>query len=107
MNTRKWLAECHAWLDDPTSVQARVKDGDPWSSVADRFSPMDRPEWQWRIRPATITINGTVLPRPVPYFNGAEYRVMISCSDKLEEFYFNTSEDRDAVYSKLVEVLGS
>ena len=21
MNTRKWLAECHAWLDDPTSVQ--------------------------------------------------------------------------------------
>jgi hypothetical protein len=42
----------------------------------------------------------------VPYFNGAEYRVMISCSDQLEEFFFNTREDRDLVYAKLVEVLG-
>ena len=108
MTQRKWLAECHAWLDDPTSVQARVKDGDPWSSVADRFSPMDRPEWQWRIKPATIMLNGTELPKPVPerttYWSlslkGAD-------EDRSKVFWFNTREDRDAVYSKLVEVLGS
>jgi hypothetical protein len=101
MNTRKWLAECHAWLDDSTSVQARVKDGDPWSSVADRFSPMDRPEWQWRIKPATITINGTELPKPVPCDDFTKVRLTIG--DVL--FWFNTREDRDAVYAKLVEVL--
>ena len=108
MTQRKWLAECHAWLDDPTSVQARVKDGDPWSSVADRFSPMDRPEWQWRIKPATIMLNGTELPKPVPErttcwslsLKGAD-------EDRSKVFWFNTREDRDAVYAKLVEVLGS
>ena len=106
MTQRKWLAECHAWLDDPTSVQARVKDGDPWSSVADRFSPMDRPEWQWRIKPATIMLNGTELPKPVPErttcwslsLKGAD-------EDRSKVFWFNTREDRDAVYAKLVEIL--
>ena len=105
MNTRKWLAECHAWLDDPTSVQARVKDGDPWSSVADRFSPMDRPEWQWRIRPATIMLNGTELPKPVD--SGRQFISMGTGEGVSRYFWFNTSEDRDKVYAKLVEVLGS
>jgi hypothetical protein len=105
MNTRKWLAECHAWLDDPTSVQARVKDGDPWSSVADRFSPMDRPEWQWRIRPATITINGTELPKPVSMGSSC---LLLGKDEYTAQraVYFNTREDCDLVYSKLVEVLG-
>ena len=105
MTQRKWLAECHAWLGDPTSVQYETSIG--WTDAWSEMSPITHPHYLWRIRPTTITINGTELPRPVPYFNGAEYRVMISCSDKVEEFYFNTSEDRDAVYSKLVEVLGS
>ena len=107
MTQRKWLAECHAWLDDPGSVQFQNVEGTWFSSCRQGWNPITNPDYNWRIKPVTITLNGTELPRPVPYFNGAEYRVMISCSDKLEEFYFNTSEDRDAVYAKLVEVLGS
>ena len=105
MTQRKWLAECHAWLDDPTSVQCQVRT--EWQVPQGLNNPIAYPGQNWRIRPATITLNGTELPRPVPYFNGAEYRVMISCSDQLEEFFFNTREDRDAVYAELVEVLGS
>ena len=104
MTQRKWLAECHAWLGDPTSVQYETSIG--WRDAWSEMSPITHPHYLWRIRPTTITINGTELPRPVPYFNGAEYRVMISCSDQLEEFFFNTREDRDLVYAKLVEVLG-
>ena len=107
MTTRKWLAECHAWLDDPTSVQARVKDGDPWSSVADRLSPMDRPEWQWRIKPATIMLNGTELPKPLDAagITQTSNRIRLITDDRQENFWFNTREDRDAVYAKLVEIL--
>ena len=32
MTQRKWLAECHAWLDDPTSVQFQNVEGTWFSS---------------------------------------------------------------------------
>ena len=62
-----------------------------------------------RIKPATIMLNGTELPKPVSV--GASFLLL----DKYEKYehpsqravYFNTREDRDAVYAKLVEVLGS
>ena len=108
MSTRKWLAECHAWLDDPTSVQYFHTGMDKWDNVVkpEEFNPVKNPAYDWRIKPATITINGVELPKPVPErttcwslsLKGAD-------EDRSKVFWFNTREDRDAVYAKLVEVL--
>ena len=59
-----------------------------------------------RVKPATIMLNGTELPKPVPErttcwslsLKGAD-------EDRSKVFWFNTREDRDAVYAKLVEIL--
>ena len=59
-----------------------------------------------RIRPATIMLDGVELPKPVSmgpswlWFGKSEHTAQ-------RAVYFNTREDRDAVYAKLVEVLGS
>lgn len=107
MTQRKWLAECHAWLDDPTSVQFEDGAGGIWQT-ARRLDPITKPHLSWRIKPATITINGTELPRP---HKGAGIGISIyrgsSLDDDYKYFNWDTREDRDAVYSKLVEVLGS
>ena len=99
---------CHAWIDDPTSVQYLGGSG-KWFAGDANTSPLAQPEEEWRIRPATITINGTELPKPVD--GVSNYEVFIRSGDYpgcTEMMYcFNTREDRDAVYSKLVEVLGS
>jgi hypothetical protein len=99
MNTRKWLAECHAWLDDPGSVQCQVRT--EWHVPQGLNNPIAYPDQNWRIRPATITLNGTELPRPVPCDECTQF--MFNIGDAL--FWFNTREDRDLVYAKLVEVL--
>ena len=108
MNTRKWLAECHAWLDGVT-VQYETSLG--WRDSMGDMSPITHPHYLWRIRPTTITINGVELPKPVPYTNDSNegfFGTFIGTTDgRAKTFYFNTSEDRDAVYAKLVEVLGS
>ena len=110
MNTRKWLAECHAWLDDPTSVQ--FEDGGVWNDAAEGgFDPLGEPEFNWRIKPATITINGTELPKPTTVSSSISPQFVLSIDghygNPVAYFYFNTREDRDLVYSKLVGVLGS
>ena len=106
MNTRKWLAECHAWLDDPTNVQLQTAEGQ-WI-IADGLGPISSPEYLWRIKPATIMLNGCELSKPVPCDDFTKVRLTIgdawlTIGDAL--FWFNTSEDRDLVYAKLVEVL--
>ena len=105
MNTRKWLAECHAWLDAPGSVEYQ-SDHTIWYSADAHNNPVDNPELLWRIKPATITINGTELPKPVSmgpswlWFGKSEHTAQ-------RAVYFNTREDRDLVYAELMEVLGS
>lgn len=106
MTTRKWLAECHAWLDDPTSVQFQNAEGIWFTSCEQGWSPISHPTLPWRIKPATIMLNGTELPKPVPCANEPLHRITID-GGTLSFFYWHTREDRDAVYSKLVEVLGS
>ena len=101
MTQRKWLAECHAWLGDPTSVQYETSIG--WRDAWSEMSPITHPHYLWRIRPATIMLNGTELPKPVPSYDDTQFRLHIG--DVF--FYFNTREDRDLVYAKLVEVLVS
>ena len=59
-----------------------------------------------RVKPATIMLNGTELPKPVPCANEPLHRITID-GGALSFFYWHTREDRDAVYAKLVEVLGS
>ena len=109
MTQRKWLAECHAWLDDPTSVQCQVRT--EWHVPQGLNNPIAYPDQNWRIKPKTIMLNGTELPKPVPYTNDSNasfFGTFIGTTDgRAKTFYFNTSEDRDAVYAKLVEVLGS
>jgi hypothetical protein len=104
MNTRKWLAECHAWMGDPTSVQYETSIG--WRDAWSEMSPITHPHYLWRIRPATITINGTELPRPVENFDPGQISFTLVGPER-NTFWFNTREDRDLVYTKLVEVLGS
>ena len=62
-----------------------------------------------RIKPATIMLNGTELPKPVPYTNDSSasfFGTFVGTTDgRAKTFYFNTREDRDVVYAKLVEVL--
>ena len=64
-----------------------------------------------RVKPATIMLNGTELPKPMQWDNVVDRQFPLTINshgmalDKA--FWFNTREDRDAVYSKLVEVLGS
>ena len=101
MTQRKWLAECHAWLDDPGSVQCQVRT--EWHVPQGLNNPIAYPDQNWRIRPATIMLNGTELPKPVPSYDDTQFRLHIG--DVF--FYFNTREDRDLVYAKLVEVLVS
>lgn len=61
-----------------------------------------------RIKPATITINGTELPKPVPNADEPPEQFCFTLyGEERKAFWFNTREDRDAVYAKLVEVLGS
>ncbi len=60
----------------------------------------------FRIKPATITINGTELPKPVdPIFACGSQGLLRIAGHGSKEYYFNTREDRDAVYAKLVEIL--
>ena len=48
MTQRKWLAECHAWLDDPTSVQYELEGVlDWWTPSASGFNPIRNPEHRW------------------------------------------------------------
>ena len=102
MTQRKWLAECHAWLDDPWSVQCQVRT--EWHVPQGLNNPIAYPDQNWRIKPATITINGTELPKPVPCANEPMHRITID-GGTLSFFYWPTREDRDVVYAKLVEVL--
>ena len=104
MTQRKWLAECHAWMGDPTSVQYETSIG--WRDAWSEMSPITHPHYLWRIRPATITINGTELPRPVENFDPGQISFTLVGPER-NTFWFNTREDRDLVYTKLVEVLGS
>ena len=107
MNTRKWLAECHAWLDDPTSVQweEQVAIG-TWHLGSSGFGPVNNSTYNWRIKPKTITINGTELPKPVPELTTCwSLSLKGADEDRSKVFWFNTREDRDAVYAKLVEIL--
>ena len=61
-----------------------------------------------RIKPATIMLNGTELPKPVPELTTCwSLSLKGADEDRSKVFWFNTREDRDAVYAKLVEVLGS
>ena len=107
MNTRKWLAECHAWLDDPWSVQCQVRT--EWHVPQGLNNPIAYPDQNWRIKPATITINGTELPKPVQPFKAGQYHISLSTTNADDDrcFWWDSSEDRDSVYAKLVEVLGS
>ena len=106
MTTRKWLAECHAWLDDPTSVQ--YHDHEIWYVADTHNNPIDCQHLNWRIRPTTIAINGVELPKPVPEIAeqvGSHWLMLESSSCSRQYFHWHTSEDRDAVYAKLVEIL--
>jgi hypothetical protein len=101
MNTRKWLAECHAWLDDPGSVQCQVRT--EWHVPKGLNNPIAYPDQNWRIRPATIMLNGTELPKPVD--SGRQFISMGTGEGVSRYFWFNTREDRDLVYAKMVEIL--
>ena len=105
MNTRKWLSECHAWLDDPGSVQCQVRT--EWQVPQGLNNPIAYPAQNWRIKPATITLNGVELPKPVLCDECKRFMFNIESSGIVHTFWFNTREDRDAVYAKLVEVLGA
>jgi hypothetical protein len=106
MTQRKWLDECHAWLDDPGSVQFQNVEGTWFSSCRQGWNPITNPDYNWRIKPVAITINGTELPRPVENFDPGQISFTLVGPER-NTFWFNTREDRDAVYNKLVEVLGS
>jgi hypothetical protein len=109
MTQRKWLAECHAWLDDPTSVQFQNVEGTWFSSCRQGWNPITHPHYLWRIKPKTIMLNGTELPKPVKFSDSINpCALLINTPDcRLQKtLWFNTREDRDAVYSKLMEVLG-
>ena len=104
MTQRKWLAECHAWLDDPTSVQFQNAEGIWFTSCEQGWSPISNPTLSWRIKPAAIMLNGTELPKPVSV--GASCLLLGKYEHTPQRaVYFNTREDRDAVYAKLVEIL--
>jgi hypothetical protein len=108
MTQRKWLAECHAWLGDPTSVQYETSIG--WRDAWSEMSPITHPHYLWRIRPATITLNGTELPKQIKFGDSINpCALLINTPDcRLQKtIWFSTREDRDLVYAKLVEVLGS
>ena len=107
MTTRKWLAECHAWLDDPTSVQFKNAVGIWFTSCEQGWSPITNQSLTWRIKPATIMLNGVELPKPLDAagITQTSNRIRLITDDRQENFWFNTREDRDAVYAKLVEIL--
>ena len=110
MTTRKWLAECHAFVDEK-EVEGRPDHRDCMWLLADAvINPITYPHYSWRIKPATITINGTELPKPVKFEDFvSQYPITIvaDTGSTSTTLWFNTREDRDAVYAKLVEVLGS
>ena len=60
-----------------------------------------------RIKPATIMLNGVELPKPLDAagITQTSNRIRLITDDRQENFWFNTREDRDAVYAKLVEIL--
>ena len=106
MTQRKWLAECHAWLGDPTSVQYETSIG--WRDAWSEMSPITHPHYLWRIKPATIMLNGTELPKPIKDRDLTTQSSQLSGEGLFQTcFWFNTREDRDLVYAKLVEVLVS
>jgi hypothetical protein len=106
MTQRKWLAECHAWLDDPGSVQCQVRT--EWHVPQGLNNPIAYPDQNWRIKPKTIMINGTELPKPIKDRDLTTQSSQLSVEGLFQTcFWFNTREDRDLVYAKLVEVLVS
>lgn len=67
--------------------------------------PVTRPDLTWRIKPKTIMLNGTELPKPVQ--SVGQYHISLSTTNADDDrcFWWDSSEDRDAVYNKLCEVL--
>lgn len=108
---RKWLAECHAWLDDPLSVEWNEPGTVRWfTPLASGHTPLSRPDLNWRIKPPTIAINGVEVPRPVAYRHNTKQYCLTLCNHSTvgimdKDFRFNTSEDRDVVFRRLIEVL--
>jgi hypothetical protein len=103
MTQRKWLAECHAWLDDPTSVE--FNDFGNWVQARDlRANPIRDANLTWRIKPKTLSINGREFEAPVPIDDG-EFLIEIVHwgTMKRVNFYHATPEARDLHYKILVE----
>ena len=64
MTQRKWLAECHAWLDDPENVEFIDEVDHIWVvPVPESYDPIMCPNMTWRIKPATILVNGVKCPK--------------------------------------------
>lgn len=107
MSTRKWLAECHAWLDDPESVQFRSVDGN-WITYIDRgVNPFEDAEMEWRIKPKSLSINGREFEQPCTVGMDMGWVVYLRCGDlggdDQHYFYHATKEARDLHYKILVE----
>ena len=64
MTQRKWLAECHAWLDDPGSVQFQNENGN-WITPSSGLCPLYDGRMNWRIKPATVMVNGAECPKAI------------------------------------------
>ena len=102
MNTRKWLAECHAWLDDPESVQVSYTEGGYWQGIREYWhSPLSSPQWGWRIKPKIMSINGREFPAPVD--GSLRQWIRISTGNEESVFLHSTQEARDLHYKILVE----
>ena len=102
MNTRKWLAECHAWLDDPTSVE--FNDFGNWVPASDlRANPIRDANLTWRIKPRTVSINGREFPAPVDADGNLRWALRIFTGIEERVFLHETQEARDLHYQILIE----
>jgi hypothetical protein len=95
---QKHAAVLHAIAEGET---VQYKGGDDLWRIPERLdkhNPLTCPDWEWRIKPKTFTLNGEEMPMPS---KGGKHTMSLGSN----AFGFSTIGDREKVYDALMKAL--
>lgn len=87
----QWQDSDGVWLNEPVSCV-----------LMEIYSPEYSPQ-RYRIKPATITINGVDCEAPLTGAEGSSHWIKIQTFTKDLFMHFNSDEARDAAYAALIK----
>jgi hypothetical protein len=95
-----------AWLADTSlKLEYRMLSTEHWLTPNTKTTnPLTRYDFEWRIAPKILSINGREFP--APRANNSGWYLKIQTGTGVKNFYHDTEEARDAHYKALVLASG-